>query len=274
MANLISDGLSTLTTLNNLILVTPQKNIGIQPQNKPGLESFSQQKSLLFTYEGEQAVTLSSDVTDHYIEDNTAINDQVSLKPETITTQGYVGELTDRPPNEAFQKLSDINKKLYVVSGLTPGLSIAAQIAYNTAKQIYEVGVQTRRAALSAIDSISGKTSQQNQTEQQKMFNNFYSYWKDRTLFTVQTPWAIFENCIIMNLRAIQSSETNVISDFEVTFKVMRFAETKYQKQKQSKVFKPKDAEGRTATAGSEPATIGPNPVTPDKPLIIRLGLP
>jgi len=52
----------------------------------------------------------------------------------------------------------------------------------------------------------------------------FYGYWQSRTLFTVQTPWAIFQDMAIQNLRAIQDDSTRMITDFEITFKMLRFA--------------------------------------------------
>src|SRR6185312_8744514 len=88
------------TALSNLILVNPQKTIGYQPQNAPSNNGQTAQlgPSLLFHYEGEQTASLESDITDHYIENNTAIQDQIALKPVIITTHGFIGELNDIPP--------------------------------------------------------------------------------------------------------------------------------------------------------------------------------
>src|ERR1700677_3886574 len=98
--------LASATTLvgsiSNLLLASPQTTQGYQPQNVPsstGLISLLQgPSSLLFHYEGEQTATLSSDITDNFIEDNTAIQDQIALKPVTITTHGFIGELNNVPP--------------------------------------------------------------------------------------------------------------------------------------------------------------------------------
>ena len=72
---------------------------------------------------------------------------------------------------------------------------------------------------------ISSTGSAQN--KQQLVFQRFYGYWRSRTLFKVQTPWAVFDNCAIKSLRAIQDAETNTITDFEVSFKVIRVATNK-----------------------------------------------
>jgi len=214
------------TTLSNLILATPQENLGYQPQNPPTKDGVVAQTppTLLFNYEGEQVVALESDITDHYIEDNTAIQDQVSLKPEIITTHGYIGELNDVVP-KALRPLKLLADKLTVLTAYTPQLTETALIAYTQAFFAYQVASQAINAGVSAWSSIIGNNAAV-QTKQGAMFQQFYGYWRSRTLFTVQTPWGIFQDCAIQRLRAVQDAETRVITDFEVTFKKLRFAKT------------------------------------------------
>ena len=242
MANLsaLSTATTAATALSNLILVSPQKTIGYQPQNPPnanGLPSTAAQPpAILFHYEGEQTVSLESDITDHYIEDNTAIQDQIALRPETITTHGFIGELNDVAPAAlaAIQALAD---KLTVISAYVPVLSTTALIAYAEAFQLYQVGANALNSGVSAWNTLNGVggesvingqgiTLQANQTKQQVAFQQFYGYWRNRTLFTVQTPWAVFQNMAIKSLRAIQDAETRMITDFEVTFKIIRMAQS------------------------------------------------
>lgn len=214
------------TSLSNLILVTPQENLGYQPQNPPTKDGVVAQNppTLLFHYEGEQTVTLESDITDHYIEDNTAIQDQVALRPELISTHGFIGELNDVVP-KALRPLKIAADKLTTLVAYTPQLTETALIAYSQAFFAYQVASQAINAGVSAWSSIVGGSSGV-QTKQGAMFQQFYGYWQKRTLFTVQTPWGLFQDCAILSLRAIQDSETRVITDFEVRFKKLRFAKT------------------------------------------------
>lgn len=240
----ISGATTTATSLSNLLLVTPNSNKGIQPQNvnvnvpytpyNPNNGTNSQQPpAILFNYEGENTVTLESDITDHYVEDNTSVADQISLRPELITTSGFVGELNDVVP-PLLSPLKFIADKLFTISAYVPVISETALIVYNEAFLAYQIAKNLVTTAVSAWSALAGDTTQtvnglivpRNMTQQQKYFIQFYTYWQQRTLFTVQTPWAIFPNCAIKSLRAIQDPETRVITDFEVTFKVMRFAKT------------------------------------------------
>ena len=230
-------GIGTVASgISGLMLVTPQSVIGYQPQNING-DLSKTAPAFIFDYEGEQTISLESDITDHYVEDNTAIQDQIALKPEVITTHGFVGELNDVTPlGLGFVKTAA--NTLGALSAYTPGLSITALNAYNTAFQLYQVANNAKNSAVAAWSSLTGNTGEsvigangitktvKNQNNQQSAFQTFYGYWKNRTLFTVQTPWAVFQNMAIRTLRAIQDAETNTITDFEITFKMIRQAST------------------------------------------------
>lgn len=240
----LSNLANSATALSNLILVSPQKTVGYQPQNAPSFEKNTAKppEAFLFSYEGDNEIELTSDITDHYIENNTVVNDQIALRPEVIRVTGYVGELNDIAP-AALQPLQTAAEKLTVISGYTPELSTTALIAYQNAFFAYQVGKAVVDTAVNAWASVSGALSgsggqgvsvingagiqsQPAQNKQQQMFQQFYGYWRNRQLFTVQTPWAIFQDCAIQSVRAVQDGETRVISSFEVAFKLLRFAST------------------------------------------------
>lgn len=243
MGNSLSSITTNAASLSALILVSPQSVIGYQPQNP--LNSTGPQNSdpytkpaLLFHYEGEQTATFTSDITDHYIENNTSVQDQIALKPVIITTQGFIGDLNDVPPIQALATIQQaLQSSLTVLSAYTPALSVTALNAYNEALFLYQTAATVANSAVSTWSALSGTggesvitgtslDAQKNQSKQQSYFQQFFGYWANRTLFTVQTPWAVFQNMAIQSVRAIQEADTNVITDFEVTFKQMNFAST------------------------------------------------
>lgn len=219
---------TTAQGLSNLVLVTPQDTVGYQPQNAPNPDGSPNtaplQPTLLFHYEGEQSLVIESDITDHFIEDNTAIQDHIALKPEIVNVHGFIGELNDVVP-KSLASLKAAANKLTAVSAFIPSLSITAINAFNQAVQAYAVVQNVAAAATSAFNQLSG-TSSKTQTKQQIMLQQFYGYWATRTLFTVQTPWGVFTDMAIKSIRAIQDGDTRMISDFEVSFKKMRFTNT------------------------------------------------
>lgn len=252
--------LMAIPQIGQALGLTPANTVGYQPQNQVGHPY--NPPSLIFHYEGEQTAVLESDITDHYVENNSAIQDQISLRPETITTHGFIGELTNAPPNSVLAALQVAANSLTLVNGFVPQLTATAQEAYNQASFAYATAANGVSAGLSAFSSITGGSGEtvignggisvsspnpfgvSTQGKQQVYFQQFYSYWSSRTLFTVQTPWAVFQNMAIKTIRAIQDADTNTITDFEVTFKMMRFA----------------SVGGTTEIAGSQ--TIVANPLT------------
>ena len=197
---------------------------------------FNQPPTLLFHYEGEQTATFESDITDHFIETNDFINDHIALKPGVITTQGFIGELNDIPPNTALQLLQITANSLVSIASYAPGLSVTALEAYNEAFSAYQAASNAVVQAQSAYNSISGGSTGETvitagqitsrvsaQNKQQTMFQQLFAYQQARILFTIQTPWAVFTNCAIQSLKAVQDPDTQVITDFNVTFKQMRF---------------------------------------------------
>ena len=229
-------------TGGSLLMVSPQNTIGYQPiATPPGFVGppLPNPPPLLFHYEGEQGAQLDSEITDHYIEDNTAIQDQIAQKPVIITTHGFIGELNNVPPTALAAAQSTVNA-LQAISAYQPALSSAAQLAYNEALSLYQTAQSAAASALSAITSLSGTGGESvigsgslinglrqapNQNLQQSYFQAFYFYWLNKVLFQVQTPWAVFQNMAIMSLKAVQDETTQTITDFQVTFKQLRFAQ-------------------------------------------------
>lgn len=277
----LSNFTTAATALSNLILVSPQKTVGYQPQNAPSWkrDTSTQPPALLFNYEGEQAAKISSDITDHFIEDNTAIQDQIALKPVFITTQGFIAELNDIAP-AALAPVQQIAEKLTTITGYQPALSETALLAYAQAFQLYQVGLGAINSAVSTWSTINGSggetvingstagsgngilTGQQpNQTQQQIYYQQFYAYWQNRTLFTLQTPWAIFQDMTILDMNAVQDETTRMISTFNLTFKQMRFASTALVDQ--SQYSDNSNFQGRLFNQGAPPTDLGTSQLQP-----------
>ena len=266
--------------LSGLVLVSPQKTIGYQPQLAPSvlLNTFpyggqSQPSALLFHYEGENTALLRSDITDEFIETNSAVNDMIALPPEEITVRGYIGELNNVAPI-GNAVISQLKNNLTAISGYEPKLTQQALNAYNTAFFLYQVAASAVSSAVQTWSSLTGSggesvingnglQSQKNQSAQQAMFQQFYGYWRQRQLFTVQTPWAVFQDMAIKTLRAVQEEDTNEISSFEVTFKLMRFAQAVTTQNATAVTTDYNDVSGRLQNQSQPSVDLGTQTLTP-----------
>ncbi len=230
------------TALGALVLVSPQATIGLQPQvleddDGDGLMSDeSPPPAFVFDYEGENSLELTSDITDHYSDENLPLEDQIALKPVLYTVQGFVGELNDIAPS-FLKPIKFAADKLTNIGAYAPQVSVTALLAYQEAFFLYQVGRNVANTAVSAWASLTGTGGLSvigengleisvNQTKQQTALQQFYGYWNERRLFTIQTPWAVLQDMAIQKIRAVQDEKTDSVTDFAIDFKMIRKAST------------------------------------------------
>ena len=173
-------------------------------------------------------MNLTSEITDHYVEDNSAIQDNWAIRPEEIVLNGLIAELTDAPApnntNAIAPNALPLNSQM--VPSLSPGgTSLAKQRSTGQYAQppysppsLYDY--YTGNASLATAGSPPAIV------RQSRAFGYFYAMWKGRQLCTVETAWGIMTNMAILRLRAVQDRTTRHISEFTVTFKKIRTAGT------------------------------------------------
>lgn len=198
----------TLTTEQKLALVTPA--------NPPaGIGGF-----LLDVIE-EDAAELSSDITDHYVEKNFAIQDHIALRPETVTLHGIVSELAvlrtptaetgaAKPQKDALPDNADL------APTFTDGAVQNKDAATTPQKKVAN--------ALTKYEDAYGKIGATVGKKQRDVYDYFYQLWKGRQFVSVETAWGIWPCMVIQNLRGEQTGASRFQSDFYVTFKAIRSA--------------------------------------------------
>jgi hypothetical protein len=198
-------------------LSTLEKNSVVRPNNPPpGIAGF------LFDIPLDDSIQIESDITDNYVEDNTAIQDQIALKPEIVTVRGLVGELV-----QTQDQIDNVNAQpdlLPLNPDLEPEYTEIQQIEFadDEATATQEVSSQTDSKSL---DNYFEARTPITTGKQTKAFAYFYQLWKGRQLMTVDTPWGFFTDMVIQSLRVSQDSASKMESDFTLTFKKMRFAQ-------------------------------------------------
>lgn len=202
-------------------LSTSQSQIAlIRPNNPPpGIAGF------LFDIVGDEAVELNTDTTDHYVEDNYAIQDQAALRPEKVTIRGFVAELVFVNPEE--EKVSPVTNPLPANPGFEPELTPGARQELDEAEETIDLEDNAIESGQSLYGLYQQLASQRpNQTRQEQVFGYFYQLWKGRQLFTVQTPWGVFTNMILELGRSEQLEDTRFRTDMTLIFKKIRVAQS------------------------------------------------
>ena len=217
---------SIYQTLTTLQTSNPQGYNAIVRTNNPppGIGGF------LFDIPGDEEVRLRSQITNYFLENNTPVQDNIALEPPTITLRGMVAELVlgvaAAPP------VAQVTNPLPLVPGMMPPMTQSQQEAYSSqqaaSQQAATSGSDAAAAAgtsLSLYAYYDGTVSAGNAiTRQTNAFLYFRELWAGQQLVSVETPWGIWQNCAILEVRPIQDSKTKYMTDFTITFQEIRFA--------------------------------------------------
>lgn len=178
----------------------------------------------VFSAQGEAFAQLAADITDHYSEDNKALQDHIAIHPKRITLKGFVGELTYSRPGASASTLNVLTEKLTVISAFLPSLSTGAQTIQQGITNPTNLLLSSSSNLYGLVKNILGATG--NTKNQQNAYVYFKSLMETATLMGVQTPWEFMTNMAIESIIAIQDDKSIYVSDFAVTFKQIRIAST------------------------------------------------
>ena len=215
IGELYSSTLAAANAAADLIMVSPDSYTGFADMET----STRSTKGFIFQIVADESVNLTSDITDHYVEDNSSLQDHISIRPITISVSGFVGELNNVVPDSLITAKNVVDR-LGTLQAYIPSVTNTARRAFDLAQQVYSLTQKILKAG-----SIAA--SVEIQTEQEKAFAALYKYQINRTLFYVSTPFGQFENMAIQSVVANQSPDSKSISDFTVSFKQVKFAQTK-----------------------------------------------
>lgn len=186
-----------------------------------------------FDYRGTDEINIDTEITDHWLEDNTAVQDHIGVKPTIVTVRGFVAEL-----NLSGTTLSFINKALSSVANsltqvpsylghYTPGTIDNLQKAISQAQNI---AIQIEQAAARAAQIAAFFPHAPAMNRQQAAYFQLSSLARARVVFTViagdnDNPFQVFDNMAIMSLRTVQPENIKGWSDFTVKMKQLQFTE-------------------------------------------------
>jgi hypothetical protein len=189
----------------------------IKEKNPPrGIAGF------LFDITSTDNVTHAAQITDHYVEDNSAVQDHIAFDPVKITITGKVGELV-YTKNQGLAFLSAAIDRLTPLGVLKPEQSLQAQ-RYIAAVDQLGSALTSAKKVFNDLSSIFDDNPAQN--AQQKAFARFESYFFGRSLLTVETPWKTYDSMVIENWSADQDAESMYETNFTLTFKQVRYVGT------------------------------------------------
>lgn len=179
---------------------------------------------------GDETLTADCDVTDHYVESNTAYQDQISLKPKIYTINGEVGELVWYQKDKSSQIVGQVAQRL---EGVISFLPVSSRSFTQFKKKAMKAAqwVDTASNAVSKLSNLMSldilnekgeKTGTRSVTNQEQAYQYLVSFRDTRSILTIKTPWGILKDYVITNLSFNQTKETRDKTSISITFKEFR----------------------------------------------------
>ena len=185
-------------------------------------------------------LVVDADITDNYVEDNSARQDHMALKPLEYTLRGFVSEKVFYRRQEVTDKIADSLSKLQPIALFAPTVSSYANTVIATASYV-EASVNRYIKNINSIKSLFNKNKTTKITRQEQVVQDLIKLRDNRVLVTLDNPFGYFENFLIKSAKASQE-ETTTQSQVIVTVKEYRSVSTKTVKVDASKYA------GRTAS--------------------------
>jgi hypothetical protein len=217
------------TTLNVGDYLNKRISAIVSPKSAEGISGW------VFDIPKSEQVKISNDITDHYMEDNSFINDHVVRKPIEITLSGLIGELVYKKPSGFGADLSFLSGSLSTIDSYmgdySPQQLQKQQNLLGEIQKNYNFTNQIVQKTSNMIKAFAGDG--QEKTLQELAYNDLLSLMEKNQLLKVQTPFAYFESMLIRDITFVQEEDSDSYSDISITLKEMRFAEisiTKFDK--------------------------------------------
>lgn len=204
----------------------------VSPLNAFGLGGF------VFDIEGTASIELTSEITDHFLEDNSTVQDNIAIKPQIVTLKNYVGEVVYNPGNGGNQPLENAVQKLTTLNAYLPFLAAQAQQIQNSLQPssisvIANNPVTALTGLLNAntINNVADlwaltKNLNPGASKQQQAYLYFKALWSQKILIGLQTPFEFITNMAIQSVVANQDEVSKTMSDFTITLKKINVATT------------------------------------------------
>ncbi len=205
--------------------IDARANVVLAEKGQEGLSGF------VFDIASTESINLSADVTDHYTENDSFLQDHRTVKPITVNISGFIGELVFKPKGGLLGALSSASSLLETVDAFagdyTPqAIQDAQRIAneISSAVNVLESAVTGVASVVNAVTSLL----EPEPTRQQIAYKQLESLFNVGGLVTLQTPWNFFDDLMITSIGFSQDEKSDGISDISIGLKQIRVSEVKF----------------------------------------------
>lgn len=210
-----------------------------------------------FDYKETEEVELDAEIPDHWLEDNSAVQDHIGLRPATVTLTGYVSELF-LPASTLFSILGALSS---VTNTLTQANAYVGNYGAGNIQKMLKALTQAQNAVVQ-IEQAAARSAQvasffsagPKKTRQQQAYAQLKALRDARIVFTVYTPYQVFDNMAIESLRAVRPKDTKTWSSFSVRLKQLNFSNDVTTARYLSQLAGRRASQGQVGTNGGPTA--------------------
>ncbi len=195
----------------------------ISPSARFGLGGF------VFDRELDLLTERTALITDHFIEDNSVVQDHIAILPERITLKSVAGDLVFFAQNTEFSDFNVFQKaaqKLTQIDVFLTKLSSAEQQFRDSVDDDGLVDIESN-----AFDNLLNlwdltRSLNPGKTNKEQAFVYFNSLFESRTRVAVETPFGFRKSMAIELISAVESEETKSMISFTIILKDFRTVST------------------------------------------------
>lgn len=163
---------------------------------------------------------ISSQITDHYMEDNETRQDHWAIAPDVYILSGFIGEVIYTPPKQ-WQTFTEENFVNYLapLSMISPAFDSYTQAALNAVQAVEASYRRYEQIARNIYEDLTNTGTKR--TNQRYIMQILKNIQLSRQLVSIWTPFRTFENMAIQNV-SINQGGTKYKSRLEIEFKQWR----------------------------------------------------
>lgn len=205
-------------------------------------DAISEKVSVYFDIIQEHSISLTSQITDNWMENNTVINDHIANSPLVVNLRGLSGELVYEPSITEESTLAlthgGVLTRLYEkINGRIGNIGLQSEKLTDIASLFPPVDniTQAAKNAISYVEASVNRYSKvvkdfltpgiQRATRLQQIFRDLSTLRENKTALIVYTPYESFDNMYIQTITLRQGNE-KYITDIELTLKQCNFTDT------------------------------------------------
>lgn len=173
----------------------------------------------LFDIPQSEELSLNAQITDHFTQENYAIQDHIAISPAKITLTGEIGNLIVSQA-KFLQFAQTLIDRLTPLGVLSPAQSQSTQQALTEINRLQSAA----QSAITQYNNLSDAFSpnEAGTDPQQKAYFVLQGMFNSRQIVSVQTPWNTYQSMAIESLSFNQDAETKDKSTITVTCKEIR----------------------------------------------------